>query len=298
MSRKNRNLSLAATIATALAALGAGTAEAITLPPASFTYNVVTFGGSTCPGSVNTATDGTCGGGSNVAWTDGGVPGTPGYGLSPLPGTAVYAGASAPDGASIGVTSLATMTYYFSVGGPAVPGGQIAVDVISDGSASLSGGTGLSIAALVITNDGTTPGTPIGGPGSIVDDHYDAIGCLGGLCGQTGAAWNQPAQIDADHLCLTQGDVYAITITASASALGKGANGTASVDPKIVVDPQGPTDPTASCYQPADPTGYGVNISAGASTGVPEPGTLGLMGLGLLAIGLNLGLGRRSRAKA
>jgi len=287
----NKNLPLASAIAALVATLGAAAAQANTMPPTTFTYNVVNGLTPACPTGPQSVA-GTCTSGVGFATADGGVVNNT--------GTSVSAGATGPL-----QTSLATMTYYFEVGGPTSPTGQVAVDVLSSGAAFLSGGPGLSLASLVITDAGPDAAiasntlNPYGG--SVVDYHYDAVGCTLRGCSETGAAWTQTTQLGADHLCLTQGEVYAITIEAGLSALGKGASGSASVDPKIIVDPQGPQDPPTSCYQPPDPSIYqsAISISDGASTGVsvPEPGTLGLMGLGLFGLGLGRRLTRRARAR-
>jgi hypothetical protein len=294
----NKNLKLASAVAAVLAGFVSVAAQAVSLPATSFTSTV--FGGGTATGvcGVHTATDGICTAtNGSFAHTDGGISGTPGYDPSASPGTHVSSGATGP-----GVGSFATMTYYFEVGGPAVAGGQIAVDIVSSGSAFLTGGTGFSFASLLITDAGSdadlAAGVPDPDQGRIVDSHYNGVGCLLGRCITTGAAWNQADQFHGDHLCLTQGDMYAIKITASSNVLSRGTSAGAAVDPKIIVDPQA-TDPASSCFQAPDPSIYGVSISGGASTGVgvPEPGTLGLMGLGLFGVGLGKRLRRRARAK-
>jgi hypothetical protein len=201
------------------------------------------------------------------------------------------------------------MTYYFEVGGPATPTGQIAVDILSSGAALVSGGLGGALASLSVFDAGSdaqAAANALNPNGPVVDYHYDAMGCTVFGCATSGAAWTQLTQFDADHLCLTQGEVYGITISAGVSALGRGATGSASVDPKIIVDPesgpQGPVDPPSSCYQPTDPSSYqaSIIISGGASTGVsvPEPGTIGLMGLGLFGVGLGRRLRQRARQQA
>jgi hypothetical protein len=293
MRQHNKNIKLATTLAALCAALSATAVQATSLPPTTFTNNVVLGRTSICPTDVNAATDGVCTSGASYAHTDGGIPGTPGYVAGGPLGTNVSSGATGR-----GVSSLATMTYYFEVGGPAVPGGLIAVDIVSSGDALISGDTGRAVAAMVITDSGSDAdilaGTPDPDRHFVVDYHFDSVNCAFGRCTELGSAWAQADQFHGDHLCLTQGDMYAITITAS-SASGWGGSSSASVDPKIIVDPQGPTDPKASCFQPANPMSYSVSISNGASTGVPvaEPGVLGLMGLGLLAVGL-----RRARQRS
>ncbi len=281
---------LAPTIAAVLAGLGSMAAEAVSLPPSAFTYNVFSGGSAACAVAVQPA-GGTCTSGASFATGDGGV-------LNNT-GTSVLEKATGP-----GVVSLATLTYYFEVGGPAVPGGQIAVDIISSGAAAVLGGAGFSVASMVITDAGSDAGIASGTPdpdlGFVVDSHADSVSCAFGRCTEFGAAWSQTTQLQADHLCLTQGDLYAITIIAGSSALGSGAVGTAMVDPKIIVDPTNVDPTTSSCFQPSNPQDYTVSVSAGASTGapVPEPGTLGLMGLGLFAIGLQRLTSRRTRARA
>jgi hypothetical protein len=291
MSLKHKNLKLVSAMAVVLAGLGASAAQATTMPPSTFIYNVINGLTPACPTGPQ-ATDGTCTSGPGYATTSGGVVNNT--------GTSVVAGATGPI-----QSSIATMTYYFEVGGPASPTGQIAVDILSSGSAFVSGGLGGSLAFMNVVDAG--PDAAIGTNslnlnGTVVDYHYDAMGCTSRGCATSGAAWTQLTQFDADHLCLTQGEVYAITISAGVSALGKGASGSASVDPKIIVDPQGPQDPPTSCFQPTDPSIYqaSISISGGASTGVsvPEPGTIGLMGLGLFGVGLGRRFSQRTRQRA
>ena len=238
MRVENKNLKLASTLATALACLGAAAAQATPLPASAFTYNVLNGGIPACAVGVH-SNDGSCISGPSFATTDGGTGNNTGTGVS--------SGASGP-----GVSSLATMTYYFEVGGPiapAVPGGQpgqIAVDILSSGAASLSGGLGMSLATLTITDAGSDAdiagGVPDPDPGVPLDSRFFGVTCGNSGCTTIGAAWTQSTQIGAgftapDHLCLTQGDMYKIVITASTTATDAGASGSASVDPKIIVDP-------------------------------------------------------------
>jgi hypothetical protein len=303
MRDQKKNYPLAAAISVLLAGLGASSAQATPLPPATFTYNVVTGLSGACAAGAQ-ATDGSCTSGSNFATTNGGT-------LNNT-GTSVSTGAS-----GAGVSTYASMTYYFEVGGPpapAVPGGQagqIAVDILSSGSAFLTGGSGLSFVSLLVTDSGSDAGIPAGAPDPdqnlVVDSRYFGVGCSYFGCTTVGAPWSESTTVGAgftapDHLCLTQGDMYAITITAATTGGSPGVTGGASLDPKIIVDPQGPTDPKAQCYQPTNPLSYqaAVTISDGASTGVPlaESGTLGLMGLGLFGVGLAARARSRARQRA
>jgi hypothetical protein len=262
------------------------------LPPSTFTNDITLFGADQCPGSVNASTDGYCFAGTSVAHSNGGVPGSPGFDPTALPGTHVSATA-----ASAGIQSQGAMTYSFQVGGPLVPGGQIAVNILSSGSASVMG-MGSASALLTLTEAGSDSG--ITGPSDPNEGLQlslsDSVNCMGSRCITLGGAWNQ-----TDDLCLTQGDVYKITIVTKAGALTQNTLASATIDPRIVVDPVtgGPTMP---CFQPPNPSAYLISVSPGASaggTGVPEPGTLGLLVLGMLALGVQqLQRARGARASA
>lgn len=247
------------------------------LPPSIFTNDITLFGTDQCPGSVNAPADGFCFAATSVAHSNGGVPGSPGFDPSAPPGTHVSATA-----ASAGIQSQGAMTYLFSVGGPLVPGGQIAVNIFSSGFASVTGG-GSASALLTLTDGGGDSGITGPDPNEGLQlSLSDSVSCMGSKCVTLGGAWNQ-----TDDLCLTQGDVYQITIVTKAAALTKNTLSSAGIDPRIVVDPVS-GGPTMPCFQPPNPSAYIVSVSPGASaggTGVPEPGTLALMALGLLAVG-------------
>lgn len=270
------------------------------LPPASFTTDVLVNGFSQCSGSINSSSDGICSFGSSFAHTDGGVPGTSGFDPTVAPGTHVGATALAP-----GVAAVADMTYLIQVNGPAAPNHQVAVDMFSTGLASVlnPSGTGQSFAlvALSVTNEGSSRGALDPTKGMIIDSHFDDVSCSSAGCLQQGMAWSQPNALQGDHLCLTLGNEYLITIQASSSVAGMGTSAMASIDPQIVVDPV-QLEASAGCFQPSNPSLYTIAVSPGASTGgttsVPEPGILALSMLALLMLGLSRAGGRRMRAAA
>ena len=146
----------------ALGCLWALAAHAQSLPPSVFTNDITLFGADQCPGSVNASTDGFCFAGTSVAHSDGGVPGSPGFDPNAAPGTHVSATA-----AGAGIKSTGAMTYFFQVGGPLVPGGQIAVNILSSGFASVTGGGAGSASALLTLTDSGGDGGITGpvGPG-------------------------------------------------------------------------------------------------------------------------------------
>jgi hypothetical protein len=277
---------LANAVLLAVTAFAGSWAAADPLPAAIFTTDVISNGMSVCPQSINVTSDGVCFLGANRAHTDGGVPGSPGFDPSAAPGTHVSATSQ-----SAGVSSIADMTYEFQINGPATPGGKIAVDIFSSGLASVvnaGSGQSLALVSLSVTNEGAVNGGPDPFIGTVVDSHFDSVACSSGGCILQGMAWNQPTAALGDHLCLSEGFVYQVTIQASSNVASWGTQASASIDPRIVVDPP-QADPAAGCFQPADPSLYTVQVSPGASAGgvsVPEPGTLALFGLGLLGLGL------------
>ena len=178
--------------------------------------------------------------------------------------------------AAKGINTIGSMSYYFSVGGPQVPGGEIAVNIFSAGAAKVSG-SGFASAFLLITDTGPDAGSGgLSDPNEGVQDtHFTSLNCIGGACQSIGGSWNL-----TDDLCLTQGDQYKITIVTQATARALNSLASASIDPRITVDPVAGGDPQMPCFQPSNPSAYPIAISAAASTGsssVPEPGLLALL---------------------
>jgi hypothetical protein len=280
-------------------ALGAGCANAVTIPPAIFTNDVRVGGASQCPGSTNASQDGFCVVGGNVAHSDGGIPGTPGYDPSLGPGT--HVSAMVVDQT---VSATGSMQYYFLIGGPPVPGGQIAVNVMSSGFATVltpPGSKGKSSAEVSMTivdegpDSGVGNGVPDPDPSGPVASHSDSVVCTSAGCKQKGMPWGTSDSLFTDRLCLTQGDLYEITIIAEATVGALHTGAFAAIDPRIRVDPVN-VDPPAECFQATNPLDYPISISAGASTGapVPEPDTLALLAGGLAVSAL--AQARRRRA--
>ena len=108
--------------------------------------------------------------------------------------------------------------------------------------------------------------------------------------------WSTSDSLFTDRLCLTQVDLYAITIIAQANVGALNTGAFAAIDPQIHVDPV-KVDPPAECFQATNPLDYPISISAGASTGapVPEPDTFALLAGGLAISALAQARRRRAR---
>ena len=221
---------------------------------------------------IGATTDGFCNVGASEAHASGGVMGSPGFDPSQTPGTHVLASAAAK-----GINAIGSMSYSFSVGGPQVPGGQIAVNIFSAGAAQVTG-SGFASAFLVITDTGSDAG--IGGPSDpnegVQDSRFTSLNCMGGACQRIGGSWNA-----TDDLCLTQGDQYKITIVTQATAAAMNTLASASIDPRITVDPVAGGTPTYRASSPPTPAPIrsrsvrGPNRQQRARAGHARPAGLG-----------------------
>ena len=279
-------------------ALGAATAFAdVPIPAAQFTFDVGQ-GGIVLPGCtpvMGTPLGGTCGSEAmapGYAATSGGI-GTPSY-LALTPGGTALGTGTAVDAMSIwksgsAVRSTATMTYSFQASGPASVS-FVPVDVISTALAAVSGNATATLSLVVrdAAGDANIPhGVPDPDPSAPLLDL--TAHCANGTC--TGD-WGAPGHLVTDLLCVVNGDNYTITITAVTTAAAGAHNVTDSasalLDPVIKLDPPYPTSCPAQV--PLDllqlQTGPGASTGIASATSVPEPSTLSLMALAVIALGL------------
>jgi hypothetical protein len=273
-------------VSAALAAtgfFGAVAAHATAIPAASFVEFV---SGSSCSAAAQTI-DGICSTSNATASTSGGVFGTPGYDPS-TPGTSLQANIFSSGRPA--TLAYSTMIYDFQVSGPANT--YVPIDFINEGILSVVGsqnrGAGAAVLlGLLVTED-------FGGHGVLLQ--HTAGVCTGKGCdtddfSKLGGGWS-----GIDRFCVLTGMNYKISMGALSYATG-GAQAYGKIDPVIKVDPPPFDPPQTECVAPsdADLPLYSVGTSGNTSSGeVPEPGTLGLLGLGLLGLGAGQ-LRRRSR---
>jgi hypothetical protein len=279
-------------------ALGAATAFAdAPIPAAQFTFDV-SQGGILLPGCtpvMGTPLGGTCGSEAlapGYAATSGGI-GTASY-LALTPGGTALGTGTAVDALSIwksgsAVLSTATMTYSFQATGPASVS-FIPVDVSSTALAAVSGNATATL-SLVVRDAGGEANIPHGVPDP--DPSAPLLDltahCANGTCV---GDWGTPGHLVTDLLCVVNGDNYTITISAVTTAAAGAHNATDSasalLDPEIKLDPPYPTSCPAQV--PLDllqlQTGPGASTGIASATSVPEPSTLSLMALAVIALGL------------
>lgn len=249
------------------------TAQATAIPAASFFEYV---SGSSCSAGSHTI-DGICSTSNATASTSGGVFGTPGFDAT-TPGTSVQANTFSSGRPA--TYAYSAMVYDFQVSGPANT--YVPIDFINAGILSVVGGTSRSAGAAVLLGLQVTE--DFGGHGLLLQ--HTAGVCTGRGCDSDdfsglGTGWS-----GIDRFCVLTGMNYQIQMGALSYAKG-GAQAYGKIDPVIKVDPPPFDPPQTECTapSPSDLQLYSVGTSGNTSSGVPEPGTLGLLGLGLLGLG-------------